>query len=71
MARSAGAGVQLLAKEGDYVTLRLPSGEMRMVPGRVPGHRRHDRQQRPSERQDRQGRPQASPGGAAPDPVRR
>jgi large subunit ribosomal protein L2 len=31
MARSAGAGVQLLAKEGDYVTLRLPSGEMRMV----------------------------------------
>ncbi len=31
MARSAGVGVQLLAKEGDYVTLRLPSGEMRMV----------------------------------------
>src|SRR6201998_3611512 len=30
MARSAGAGVQLLAKDGDYVTLRLPSGEMRM-----------------------------------------
>jgi large subunit ribosomal protein L2 len=31
MARSAGVGIQLLAKEGDYVTLRLPSGEMRMV----------------------------------------
>ena len=31
MARSAGAGVQLLAKEGDYATLRLPSGEMRKV----------------------------------------
>jgi large subunit ribosomal protein L2 len=33
MARAAGAGVQLLAKEGGYVTLRLPSGEMRMVRG--------------------------------------
>jgi large subunit ribosomal protein L2 len=31
MGRSAGASIQLLAKEGDYVTLRLPSGEMRMV----------------------------------------
>jgi large subunit ribosomal protein L2 len=31
MARAAGAGVQLLAKDGDYVTLRLPSGEMRQV----------------------------------------
>lgn len=29
--RSAGAGAQVLAKEGDYVTLRMPSGEMRMV----------------------------------------
>jgi len=31
LARSAGAGVQLLARDGDHVTLRLPSGEMRMV----------------------------------------
>ena len=31
LARAAGAGVQLMAKEGDYATLRLPSGEMRMV----------------------------------------
>ncbi len=31
MARSAGAQVQLLAKEGKMVTLRLPSGEMRLV----------------------------------------
>ena len=32
MARSAGMGVQLVAKEGDYATLRLPSTEMRRVP---------------------------------------
>src|ERR687890_106963 len=31
LARSAGVGVQLMAKEGDMATLRLPSGEMRMV----------------------------------------
>ena len=31
MARSAGAGVQVVAKEGKYVTLRLPSTEMRRV----------------------------------------
>lgn len=29
--RSAGAAAQVMAKEGSYVTLRLPSGEMRMV----------------------------------------
>jgi large subunit ribosomal protein L2 len=32
MARSAGASVQLMAKEGSMATLRLPSGETRMVP---------------------------------------
>jgi large subunit ribosomal protein L2 len=32
MARSAGAGTQLVAKEGDFATLRLPSSEMRRVP---------------------------------------
>ena len=31
MARSAGAGVQIVAKEGDYVTLRMPSTEVRQV----------------------------------------
>ena len=30
--RSAGAAAQLLAKEGDFGTVRLPSGEMRRVP---------------------------------------
>jgi large subunit ribosomal protein L2 len=32
MARSAGSSVQLVAKEGDFATLRLPSTEMRRVP---------------------------------------
>jgi large subunit ribosomal protein L2 len=32
MARSAGTSVQLVAKEGAYATLRLPSTEMRRVP---------------------------------------
>ena len=32
MARSAGSSVQLVAKEGKSATLRLPSGEVRMVP---------------------------------------
>lgn len=32
MVRAAGASAQLMAREGGYATLRLPSGEMRMVP---------------------------------------
>ena len=31
LVRSAGGAAQLMAKEGNYATLRLPSGEMRMV----------------------------------------
>jgi large subunit ribosomal protein L2 len=31
LVRSAGVSAQLMAKEGDYATLRMPSGEMRMV----------------------------------------
>jgi large subunit ribosomal protein L2 len=31
LGRSAGVGIQLLAKDGEMVTLRLPSGEMRLV----------------------------------------
>ena len=32
LVRSAGMSAQLMAKEGKYATLRLPSGEMRMAP---------------------------------------
>lgn len=31
LGRSAGTSLQLMAKEGDYATLKLPSGEVRMV----------------------------------------
>ncbi len=31
MARSAGAGVQVVAKEGDYVSVKMPSGEIRKI----------------------------------------
>lgn len=31
LARSAGTVIQLVAKEGKYVTLRLPSGEIRLI----------------------------------------
>ena len=31
MVRSAGNSAQVMAKEGNYVTIKLPSGEMRMV----------------------------------------
>ncbi len=32
LARSAGSSLQLVAKEGDYATVRLPSTEMRRIP---------------------------------------
>ncbi len=31
MVRTAGAGAQVMAKEGEFVTIKLPSSEMRMV----------------------------------------
>lgn len=31
LVRSAGTSAQLMAKEGDYATVRMPSGEMRMI----------------------------------------
>ena len=32
MARSAGASIQIMARENGYATLKMPSGEIRMVP---------------------------------------
>src|SRR4051812_1223459 len=32
IARSAGSGVQLVAKEGDYASVKMPSGEIRHIP---------------------------------------
>ncbi|HZS92598.1 MAG TPA: 50S ribosomal protein L2 [Chloroflexota bacterium] len=32
LVRSAGTSAQLMAREGNYATLRMPSGEMRLVP---------------------------------------
>ena len=32
LVRSAGAAAQLVAKEGEFATIRMPSGEMRLVP---------------------------------------
>ena len=46
IARSAGASVQLMSKEGGMALLRLPSGEMRMVPARLPRHHRPGGQHR-------------------------
>src|SRR6266478_5840841 len=37
MARSAGTALEVVAKEGDYVTLRMASSEMRLVHGNCLG----------------------------------
>ena len=48
MARSAGAYVQVMARDNNYVTLKLPSGEVRMVPEKclatigVVGNKQHE-----------------------------
>ena len=50
MVRSAGGAAQLVAKEGDYAQVKLPSGEVRQGARGLPGHHRPDRQPRPQER---------------------
>ena len=57
IARSAGMAVQLMAKEGKFAQLRMPSGEVRSCRARMHGHDRRRRQRRPREYQCRQGGP--------------
>ncbi len=58
IARSAGSSVQLVAKEGDYASVKMPSGEIREDQPRVRRDDRSGRQHRPRERLDWQGGPQ-------------
>ena len=51
LARSAGVMAQLMAKEGAYALIRLPSGELRNVPVELHGHHRSGRQYRSRERE--------------------
>ena len=60
LARRAGGSRQLMARDGDYGELRLPSARCHRA-RRVPRHGRRDRERRAPERQDRQGRPQPPP----------
>ena len=62
IARSAGCSAQVMAKEGDYAILRLPSRRDAHDPSGVPRHHRRDRQCRAREPHHRQGRPQALDG---------
>jgi ribosomal protein L2 len=58
LCRAAGNAAQLMAKEGKYAQLRLPSGEVRLIRWK-PRPRSPGRQSRPREHQARQSRPQA------------
>jgi large subunit ribosomal protein L2 len=60
LGRSAGTAIQLVAKEGKHATLRLPSGEMRIVPVEC-------RERRARAGRAGQGRSSASPRQAAAD----
>ena len=68
MGRGAGTAIQLIAKEGMFATLRLPSTEMRRVPIDCRGDGRLGRQQRGRTDLDRQGRSQPLEGQAPAHP---
>jgi large subunit ribosomal protein L2 len=58
MVRSAGMAARLVAKEGDYATILLPSTEMRMVPLKCRATLGTIGKPRPHQRPHRQGRSQ-------------
>jgi large subunit ribosomal protein L2 len=70
MVRSAGASAQLVAKEGDYALLKLPSGETRQGADRLHGHDWAGGQYRSRERLDREGGAQPVVGHSADQPRR-
>ena len=76
IARSAGSAVQVVAKEGRYASVKMPSGELRLRHDGVPGHGRTGGQPRPRKRLGRKGGAQpvareeaARPRGVAMNPV--
>ena len=70
MVRSAGGSAQLVAKEGDYALVKLPSGETRKVFVGLHGDDRTGRQHRSRERHHRQSRTDALDGKAPAQPRR-
>ena len=69
LVRSAGSAAQLMAKEGKYAQVRLPSGEVRMVLLEAKSDDRPGGQYRPEQYQHRQSGPQ-TPYGISPDRTR-
>jgi len=71
IARSAGSSVQLVAKEGDYASVKMPSERDSQDQRGVLRDDRHGRQHRSRERLDRQGRAQPLEGDPSPRARRR
>ena len=71
MVRSAGAGAQVMAKEGEHCLLRMPSGELRKVRIGCYATIGQVGQSRAREHLDRQGRPEPLAGMEAAQPRRR
>ena len=71
IARSAGTYAQIVGRDQGYVTVRLNSGEQRLVHGQCFAHRRRGVQPGPHEHLDRQGRPQSLARQAPAQPRRR